>query len=391
MTTGSRGWWALGLVLLAGVGAGAGRAQAQEPAGTWTLMAYLRTAGGLGETAAGYLEQWQASLSAPGVRVAAQVEEAGVGGGARRLTLDRTGRHEAGRVPGGDPDSSDAVADFLRWGAGAAPAQQYLLVVLAHGPVPGQEAADAPAGLVRLASVAEALRRWEEPQLEILFLDRCYSGTAPQAAGFVGLARYLVAPPGELYEPGLPWGRILAALQEHPQMTGRSMARVAVQETRRAWRGPAELTVGLVGMELDQVPEVTQALQRLAQVGTPRMGQLAAPLTLASSLSARWGAVPLVDLEAFGETLAGLTSSPEVAQAARELSVAAQRATLGAWAQEGAEGTPSSSGMALEFPTRGGAAGGAAEGWEGWRGFSAAYLQSLAGAGADQESGANVA
>ncbi len=330
---------------------------AAEALSTWTLMAYLRSQGGLCSAAQGYLSQFRAALGdAPArgqVRVAAQIEEPDGAAVARRLVLPQDGRETGSVTVGGDMGTAAGVADFLRWARQAAPAERYALLILAHGvpPAPDDSGPTVQAGRLGLEPLAEGLAEEKTPHFEVIFLDCCYSGSVEVADRLVGRARYLVAAPGLLYSPGLPWEAILGQLARRPEMGGRALALETSDQTRRFWEQQSEDPASLVAVDLDRVPELTQALRGLAQVTLPRVAQLAPALTLARGRAAGWGPQrELVEVGSLAAALAETAPIAVVAEQAQRVSAAAHEAAVQAWRLEPGSSDQLGAGLAVFYP-----------------------------------------
>jgi hypothetical protein len=245
------------------------------------------------------------------------------------------------------------LAEFLRWARQTAPAERYALLILAHGvpPAPDESEEAGTAGRLALGALAEALGEGEAPRFEVIFLDCCYSGSVEVADRLVGHARYLVAAPGLLYSPGLPWEAILGQLTRRPEMGGRALALEAAQQARSFWGERQEAPASLVAADLDRVPALTQALRNLAQTALPQVEQLAPALTLARGRAAGWGPQrELVEVASLAEALAETTSVAAVAEQAQRVSAAAHDATVQAWRLEPGESEESGAGLGIFYP-----------------------------------------
>jgi hypothetical protein len=286
------------------------------------------------------------------VAVAAQVENTSEQQPARRVVLAAGGATRALSAPG-DMGQAATLADFIRWAKQAAPAEHYALLILAHGvpPAPDQPDPESRAGRLESGVLAQALSADATPSLEVVFLDCCYSGSVEVADRVAGEAHYLVAAPGLLYSPGLPWAAILGQLQRRPEMGGRDLARAASQEARKFWGEHPDTPASLVAVDLDRIPALTQALRSLAQAALPEVEELAPALTLARGRASAWGPQgELVEVASLAEALAETTSLPGVAEQAQRVSTAAHDATVEAWRQEPGEKGETGAGMGIFFP-----------------------------------------
>jgi len=363
----------------------------QAAAPRWTLLAYMQTSGQLEAAANGYLQQFGEALEGQArggqVQVAAQVEGAGAladPGLARRVVWSGGERTET-QVRSGEMDAPGAVSDFLAWGVRAAPAERYLLLVLGHGRPP-DENGPWPGGF-RLSHLAQGLARSGPDKLEVVFLDCCYAGSMESAHLLRGEARFLVAPPGLLYAPGLPCGRILAALVARPEMTPRELSVLAVDQARELWSAQPGRTAGLLAMDLERAGELRPAVGDLAQALRAALEPSLANLTLARGQAMAWGAqAEVVDGTALAEALAQVSAEPGVAQAAARLAGALRAATVVAWAQ-GSGGGQTVCGPALYFPLGLGPGLARYENWPAgslpaaWSPLLRAYLERMAGSG----------
>jgi len=365
-------------LLLAG-----GSAQA---APKWTLMAYLRSAGGLEEAATGYVEQFRAAVTSPQVRVVVQVEVAQRPGWAWRLVITSAGITDLGRAQHGEMNRAATLAQFLRWAAGQAPADHYLLLALAHGrpPVPEVTSGLRRGGELGIGNLADALAADSDLDFDVVFLDCCYTGSVEVADRLGEAARYLVAVPGLLYSPGLPWGQILEELGRDPEKSAQEVSLMALEQTREFWRQRPEVPAGLVVVDLARARELSQAIRELAQVSLPLIGDLAPQITLARGQAPSWGPQgEMVEVSALADTLAEMTPHGQVAAQAQEVSRAARAATVAVWAQGISGSHQAGVGLGIFFPmtlqawsARYGA--GAIPSFAAtWEPFLRAYLQSI--------------
>lgn len=342
----------VGLVCAVGLAvATAGPGYTAPAPAAWTVMAYLRATGGLGEAADGYLAQFRTALGGPGtkVTVAAQREDPTGRGPASRLLIPSGATSEAA----GDMGRAGTLAEFVRWAQQAAPAEHYALLILAHGVPPAPDTPDneTAAGQLEIRTLQTALGSGEMPRFEVVFLDCCYSGSVEVADRLAGRARYLVAAPGLLYSPGLPWGAILTQLSAEPAMGGRDLALAASREARQFWNGRRELPSSLVATDLDRLPALTEALRGLAQALLPRVDELAPALTLARSRAAGWGPQrELVEVSALAEATAETTVVPEVAEQAKRVAAAAHEATVEAWRLDPGQNDQVGVGLGIFYP-----------------------------------------
>lgn len=336
----------MGLVLLLA----GGRADATP---TWTLIAYLRSAGGLEEAAAGYLEQFRAAVTSPQVRVVVQAEVAQRPGEAQRLVISSESVTDRGQAELGEMDSATTLAAFLRWAVVQAPADHYLLLVLAHGRPPAPEVTPGlyREGEIGLGHLSRALGADCGVEFDVVFLDCCYTGSVEVADRLGEAARYLVAAPGLLYSPGLPWGQILRELGRDPQQSAQAVSLTALEAAREFWTPRPEVPAGLVVVDLARARELSQAIRELAQVSLPLIGDLAPQITLARGRAPSWGPQgEMVEVSALADTLAEMTPYSQVAEQAQEVSRAARAATVGAWAQGIGGGHQAGVGLGIFFP-----------------------------------------
>lgn len=365
---------------------------AQADPSEWTLLAYLRTSGQLESAAEGYLQQFAEVLSGVGsggeIQVAAQVEaqEPGV---ARRLVW-REGRWSEERVACGEMDAPGAVSQFLGWGAQVASADRYLLLVLGHGRPP-DENGPWPGGM-RLSRLGQGLGQEGPKRLDVVFLDCCYAGSVETADVLREGARFMVAPPGLLYAPGMPWGQILASLARRPEMTPRELTVLAVSRARELWSSQPGRTAGLLALDLDRTAGLRAAVAALAEKLRGGLEPALAGLTLARGQASSGDHEDMVDATVLAEALAAVAPEPSVAQAAVGLAEVLRSATVMAWAQ-GSGGSQTVCGPGLFFPLGLGPGLSRYEGWPTgslpavWSPLLREYLEKMAGRAAATRAG----
>ena len=326
---------------------------AGAPASSWTVMAYLDGYSDLQPAAHRYLAQLFAGERHPQVRVVAQVNRQEDGDSAlmaARYYYDELGARQRQQVGRDDAEAGQGLATFIKWAMQQAPARHYALLIMGHGQpaVAGQE--ETLRG-EQIAAAVRAASRGTGP-IAAIFLDCCYGATLEMVWQLRDVAHYLVGPPGLMYSPGLPWASILGHLQRQPQITGTELARVAVTAAGKYWQSEPDLPAALVAIDLRRLDLIIGTLAGLSQSAVAQMPAIAAEVALARSQAMAWGPQGNVaDLGGFATVLAEISTNPDLARHAWEVSQAVREATVASHIQgHSAAGKTRGMGISIFFP-----------------------------------------
>ncbi len=336
-------------------------------------MAYIGGDSSLREAAIGYLVQLEQAGSSEQVGVVVQVDGLGEPGHsyAARYVIGPSGarlRQNIGKVNTGD---AGTLADFVKWGTSVAPARRYALLIMGHGtPVVALKApfrgglassglaldvgagGDALTARELATGLTEGLRGNDSGKVDVLFLDCCFGGSIEVAYELVDVCNVVVASPGELYSPGLPWRRIVKRLKARPTMHEVQLARCAIHCAVAAWSLEPELNLTLVAVNLRKIRAVVAALKELSDGLGRNIGATAPAVTLARSRAQTWGpGGELCDLEAFAKALSESTEDAGVSALAQAVSARVEDAILDTYQQgEQRDEDLASDGLAILFP-----------------------------------------
>ncbi len=333
----------------------ADRVEAGPQPDTWTLIAFLSDDAGLAGVTAGYLDKLQASTRLK-VRVA-YVQR----GSARYRLFD--GRRAVMRTTCSG-DASEQLADLVRTAAADARHRPLALIVVGHGTPaalisgPFEDRVSSPgvalrggAGSLSPERLADAIRQGlvgNRDALDLLAVDACYGGSVEVGAAVRGVTRVLVASPGPLYAPGVPWDVALSGDSTDGGAMARDLGRSVVRAIAAHQTTPPSPLVALDESKIDAVlagmNAVAEALARVGREHDP-------VVTTVRGRTTGWGDNrELCDLTAFAGELAELTYDPVVRERAQSLRKTCSDAiidqTLGAAAVPGAV----QSALAVVFP-----------------------------------------
>ncbi len=290
----------------------------------WGVLAYLSGQGGLEREAAAY---WQAALKAADAGCCvAGVQVDGPHVCARWLAAPgtRPGWQPRGMVNMG---AEATLTEFLVWAYRHVVADRYLLIVMGHGtglatlaPAQSGVAYDGGAGdTLTIAELSGALSgvRCRGGRLELVSLEACYAASVEVAYALRQTADYLVASPGRVASPGLPWSQVLPEL-EH---CGDGQAVIAALD--------AAHSSALAGVELRRVGEVAEILSALAAEAQSDLETNAPALRLVRSRTPNWGyRDEMCDLLYLADALGEMAATTEVARQAGRLAEALEHAIL---------------------------------------------------------------
>lgn len=340
---------ALAVVGLAGAG-GPVEAEAR-----WTVLAYLSGDGSLEEAALGYLEELAEARIDDGIRVVAQIDRCpgyseawGDFSEARRLVLgDRQAEGKRSWVETGwarEANMGDAatLTEFAEWGIGGFPAERYMVLLMGHGSAIREIVAETDEPVVEtgvaydatdggdsltVREIGEACRRVADRlgrPIDVLAVDACFSATVELAYEVNGSVDWLAASPDLLYEPGVPWGKVLEGAAQWPSPEG--VARAGVRKLRELQEASGDQRGSYVAVSVSSVGELVAALRGLAGELTKVMDESAGVITLARSRTQALGLhSEMLELGGFLQEVgcaardSNLTGIAERAEAAREI------------------------------------------------------------------------
>jgi len=300
----------LGVVLVAvGLGGAVGPVGAEA---RWTVLAYLSGDGSLEEAALGYLDELAAARIDDGIRVVAQIDRCpgyseawGDFSEARRLTLGDCQPHgrrswvETGWAREVNMGDAATLTEFVEWGIGSFPAERYMVLLMGHGsaireivaetnepPAETGVAYDATDGgdSLTVRETGTACRRVADRlgrPIDVLAVDACFSATVELAYEVMGSVEWLAASPDLLYEPGVPWGKVLEGAAQWPSPEG--VARAGVRKLRELQEASADERGSYVAVSVSGGGELVAALRGLASALTTGMDESAGVITLAKS------------------------------------------------------------------------------------------------------------
>jgi hypothetical protein len=297
------------------------------------------------------LEYLQRLASAPGtsnVAVAAQIDRApgfsselGDFTDTRRVVFEGTDPHVARKwrwsdwrteADMGDPQT---VADFLTWGARELPAEHYAVLLMGHGsgvrPLFREDdgrdhgvAYDATScgDSLTTEEIAAAGRSFTEAvggrKIAVLAVDACFSASVDVAHDAASIAEFMTGSPDLLYEPGVPWDRVLRKVCASPEMSAESLATLAVEAVRASQEASGAPRGSYAAARLSGTGDLQAAVSALTGLLCGSMRDVAPVITAARAQAARGGlSGEQVDLAGFVGALA------EQAQAAGLADVAA--------------------------------------------------------------------
>ncbi len=298
--------------ILVGVAfAGATGAPAAEKA-DWTVLAYLSGDSNLEGAALGYLRKLAAVPGSDRVCLIAEVDrtpgyssEFGDFTDARRIAFVTRGEGQRrewvqaawrGEVNMGDPET---LIGFALWGIEQFPAERYLVLLMGHGngvreltANPYEAAPQSGIGLdatsggdaLTVEEIGDACRQIAASgigQISLLAVDACFSATVELACEVAPAVRCMTGSPGLIYEPGVPWDKVLSGLAGNPRMSPRELGHLAVAATQAERAAGASPGAAYMAAELTAASELQGALGALTEELRSRMSELAPLVTQA--------------------------------------------------------------------------------------------------------------
>lgn len=319
-TVNRRSYLSLTLLLLA-----ASTPLAAQP--QWTILAYLDARGGLTQAAAHYERELATAAHQQGLNLATMVlpDQPDRATASQCLTRAR-GTPSASEVALGPVQDGEVVlSTFLLTATQQLPARHYALLIMGHGTglpraAAGEATALRPQALRR--GLAQAVKELGRP-LDVLGLDACFGANVETAYELRDSCRLLTAAPGLIYSPGLRWAKALADSVDPSALV---KALVAGGMPR------GEQPVALVGVDMDRMAPLAEALRRLTDELRADLPRLAPTLTYARSKSRSWGdRAELCDLGELARGLAENAPDEGLRQKAEAVTLELERAVVARW------------------------------------------------------------
>ena len=298
--------------------------------GEWTVLAYLSGDGSLEPVALDYARRLSLTPGTEHVSVAIQIDrgpgfesEAGHFEDTRRAVLVGT----TGQTPRpwrwsdwraevnmGDPGT---LVEFLAWGARAAPAKRYVVLLVGHGSGVRpfvEEAQRTDHGVAYDAtSAGDSLTPGEfgvvgpaiiealgGRRVALLAVDACFSASAEMAAEAAEFADVMTGSPNLLYEPGVPWDVVLQGLCQSPGASAEQIAGLAVEAAGATQALNGQAHGSYAAARLDGVGTLETRLEALSGALCGRMPEAAPAVTAARARSSRGGlSEEMLDLRGF--------------------------------------------------------------------------------------------
>lgn len=301
-----------------------------EP-GTWTYLVYMLADNDLEPFGLVDVQELMDVGSGGKLTILAQVDRAvgesdavlsslGNFTGTKRIRVEQDAVVELDDIGEVNMGESKAVADFLAWGIAEAPAEHYAVIFWDHGAAwaqygqdfdngkDGLSMAELSAGIDQGAAAGKLLG-----PIDVVGFDACLMGSWEIAVALQGRARYLLG--SEELEPGHGWDhRAVEVLKDGGDVPELGEAILegyrdqAVQE--RTFPG---ITLSLT--ELERVPAVTAALEKLAATLSTNLESRVAAIAQSRAKSPTFGNQPggesleMTDLTIWANELAALDSS----------------------------------------------------------------------------------
>jgi hypothetical protein len=255
----------------------------------------------------------------------------------------------------------EVLADFLAWGAREAPARRRLVLIVGHGsgvrPLAGESrgrdggvAYDATSNGDSLTprEIREALERLSRDSaggaVEVVALDSCFSASAEMAGELQPVAAYLTGTPDLLYEPGVPWDRVLRTLCATPDMPSEALVQAIVGEVRAGQEQTEQPRGSYCAARLADMPGLVGSLRELLAVLQADLRDSSAEVTLARAQAARAGlSGEMIDLGGFLSALeqsAAESGEARVAGLAHAARARLEQMLVAAYSGQDGDGSP---------------------------------------------------
>jgi hypothetical protein len=253
----------------------------------WTVLVYLCSENNLEHF--GYLDvkQMEKVGSNDKLKIVVQWDRPELGtkldwGGCRRYLVkkDHTSSQEInsqllenlGNVNMGDPET---LLDFINWGVEKFPADKYMLVLWNHGngwrdlrlseiSARGIAFDDGSGDHLTMEDLRYALGNTtlaDSSKIELISMDACLMGTIEVAYDMKDFANYLVFSSANVPGTGLPYDKILQALADNPEMSGREFAEIIVNEYSKTY--PYHTSITQSAVDLSKITDLVEAFNSM--------------------------------------------------------------------------------------------------------------------------------
>ncbi len=257
--------------------------------------------------------------------------------------------------------SAKTLERFIAWGISTYPAKRYALVISDHGGGWQGAASDetsegqmiGPAGLMQ--ALERGLRTAAVDRLDLLVFDTCLMAQLEVWSLLSPYVRYGVASEEITY--GLKgFDRTMRDLADHPEMEAKELGARVVQYFEESYAGDdTGNTLTMSEIDLDRVPAVQQAVDRLAHVLSAEADSSETILAVARGLahSPSFADIDreffgIIDLRSFLLIVEALGENSQVVKAAQQARAALEKAVLVHYA---GQDIPSVGGLSFFFPT----------------------------------------
>ncbi len=341
---------------------------------SWTVLVYLVGDNDLESFAVGDLEEMMQAGQGEGFRLVTQVDRAqgyssadvgwlGDFTSTKRLVVTNGGLEEVadlGELNMADPAT---LADFIAWGVGEYPADQYALILWNHGAgwvgfgvdetTPGHPLLN----LNQLKQgISQGLQRAGLSHFQLIGFDACLMANYAVAATLSPFGEYLLA--SEELEPGHGWDyRALSAVRDDPTMDATQLAAVVMDGYRsQAMNAGTDGAITLSLVDLTRMSELEGAVEAFAFDLIREADVTAAYVGRSRSEALRFGKAPdpayeshLVDLGDFAKRVGDESGSFGASQSA--LSQAIERVVV---SKVSGRTTGDATGLSIYFPPNAG-------------------------------------
>ena len=234
----------------------------------------------------------------------------------------------------------EGLADFTAWGVERSQGKRLVMVLMGHG-IPPDAGVDAESGAHRIlgsaqsggmsaAELGQALRQGlaqaGRERIEVVVLEACFGASLEMLAELADCAEFVIAAPGEVPSPGVPWRELLAALNVNGQASSAEMAEALVMAAQGVAGGNARVPWSLSACDLSRIEDVEASLAAVSAAGLKDMNAAASAVHWARSQALRGEKLrQLCDAREFGRALRAYARGPELATAADRFAGALER------------------------------------------------------------------
>lgn len=226
----------------------------------------------------------------------------------------------------GDPA---VLSDFLKWGIKSYPAKKYAVVIWNHGsgwkfqnarfsPVKGisydESSGNHLDNFKLTAALAEGVKANGGKKLDVLIMDACLMAMIEVAYQVRDAAEIYVASEEVAPGDGMPYEMILAKLAAKPEIDGRELGQIMVENYIRSYKGGSQGWANCTcsAVDLSAIDNLAQKVDALSKALIRNFDKYSYPILLSRLKVLKYSDADYADLYNFCQLIQGYSKDPEI-------------------------------------------------------------------------------